>query len=174
MKPIRRILVGIGDPEARPQGAARKAAVLAEAFGAELVLFHAITVPMAAEPEVYRTGGLAALVVVAGAFLSALNSLRVAPGEAKASVQLYKNPNCSCCDGYAAYLRSHGYAVTTTPTHNLSLVRREHGVPVREDRDLVELLCACDVGDEIPLELYGAVAEILSWLYARNAELGPR
>jgi hypothetical protein len=76
------------------------------------------------------TGGLVALVVVA-ALLSALNSFRVAPGEAKASVQLYKNPNCNCCDGYAAYLRNPGYAVTTTPTHNLSLIRREHGVPGR-------------------------------------------
>jgi len=96
---------------------------------------HSARLPVAKlaalDKMVLATGGLVALVVVAGAFLSALNSLRVAPGEAKASVQLYKNPNCSCCDGYAAYLRSHGYAVTTTPTHNLSLVRREHGVPVR-------------------------------------------
>jgi flagellar biosynthesis protein len=51
-------------------------------------------------------------------------------------------------------------------------VAREHGIPVREDRDLVELLCACEVGDEIPVELYAAVAEILSWLYAHNAALG--
>ena len=58
-----------------------------------------------------------------------LNSVRVVPGEAKASVQLYKNPNCTCCEGYAGYLRSHGFTVTTTPTHNLSLIRRQHGVP---------------------------------------------
>ncbi|MBI5432122.1 MAG: EscU/YscU/HrcU family type III secretion system export apparatus switch protein [Planctomycetes bacterium] len=51
---------------------------------------------------------------------------------------------------------------------------REHGGPVRADPDLVELLCACEVGDEIPIELYGAVAEILGWLYAHNAALGSR
>ena len=84
----------------------------------------------ALDKMVLATGGLVAL-VVAGVSLSALNSLRVAPGEAKASAHLYKNPNCNCCDGYAAYLRSHGYTVTTTPTHNLSLIRRERGVPSR-------------------------------------------
>ncbi|MGE0854280.1 MAG: DUF411 domain-containing protein [Hyphomicrobiaceae bacterium] len=55
--------------------------------------------------------------------------MRVGPSEAKASAQLYKNPQCSCCEGYASYLRNHGYAVTTTATHNLSLIRRQHGVP---------------------------------------------
>ena len=48
---------------------------------------------------------------------------------------------------------------------------REHGVAVREDRDLLELLAACDVGDEIPVELYDAVARILTCLYTLNREL---
>lgn len=47
---------------------------------------------------------------------------------------------------------------------------REHGVAVREDRDLVELLSACEVGEEIPLELYDAVARLLSLLYRLNEE----
>jgi flagellar biosynthesis protein len=47
---------------------------------------------------------------------------------------------------------------------------REHGVPVREDRDLVELLAACDLLDEIPTELYAAVARILSYLHALNSD----
>ncbi len=42
---------------------------------------------------------------------------------------------------------------------------REHGIPVREDPDLVELLSACELGDEIPTELYRAVAELLAYLY---------
>ena len=50
MKAIRRILVGVKDPGARSSPAVHKAACLAEAFGAELVLFHAIAVPVAAEP----------------------------------------------------------------------------------------------------------------------------
>ena len=50
MKAIRRILVGVRDPGARSSPAAHQAACLAEAFNAELVLFHAIAVPVAAEP----------------------------------------------------------------------------------------------------------------------------
>lgn len=42
---------------------------------------------------------------------------------------LYKNPECGCCEGHAAYLREHGYAVTVKPTHDLSLLRRTYGVP---------------------------------------------
>ena len=58
MKPIRRILVGVRDLEARALPAVRKGAALAEAFGAELVLFHAMSVPVTALPSVYRAGGL--------------------------------------------------------------------------------------------------------------------
>ena len=37
--------------------AVHKAALLAEAFGAELQLFHAIAEPVAAEPFLYAQGG---------------------------------------------------------------------------------------------------------------------
>jgi flagellar biosynthesis protein len=49
---------------------------------------------------------------------------------------------------------------------------REHGVPVREDPDLVALLAACELGDEIPADLYAAVAGLLTYLYRLNGELG--
>ena len=48
----------------------------------------------------------------------------------------------------------------------------EHQIPVREDGDLVELLAACELGQEIPEELFGVVAEILAFLYRLNGELG--
>ena len=48
---------------------------------------------------------------------------------------------------------------------------REHDVPVREDADLVQLLAVCDVGDEIPADLYTAVAELLTYLYRLNGDL---
>jgi flagellar biosynthesis protein len=47
----------------------------------------------------------------------------------------------------------------------------KHDVPVREDADLLECLAACDVGVEIPAELYHAVAELLAYLYRLNGEL---
>ena len=58
MKPVRRILVGIKDPGSRSLPAVAKAARLAEAFGAELVLFHAIAVPVAAEAYLYADSGI--------------------------------------------------------------------------------------------------------------------
>jgi hypothetical protein len=42
---------------------------------------------------------------------------------------LYKNPECSCCEGYAAYLRENGFDVTVKPTHDLPLIKRQYGVP---------------------------------------------
>lgn len=48
---------------------------------------------------------------------------------------------------------------------------REHGIPVREDRDLVALLACCEPGTPIPTELYGAVAELIAWLYRTNTAL---
>lgn len=47
----------------------------------------------------------------------------------------------------------------------------EHGVPVREDTDLLELLAVCDLDEEIPPELYSAVAELLTYLWRLNEEL---
>jgi flagellar biosynthesis protein len=46
----------------------------------------------------------------------------------------------------------------------------EAGVPVRRDRDLVQLLAAVDLGDEIPTEAYAAVAEVIAFLWRLNAE----
>lgn len=43
---------------------------------------------------------------------------------------------------------------------------REHDVAIREDRDLLELLSACEVGDEIPVEVWSAVAELLVWVWS--------
>ena len=49
-------------------------------------------------------------------------------------------------------------------------VAHAHGVKVREDADLVELLAALDVDNEIPLPALAAVAEILSYVYQANGE----
>lgn len=48
---------------------------------------------------------------------------------------------------------------------------RRHGVPIREDRDLVGVLAALDVGRPIPPIAFLAVAEILACLYRHNARL---
>lgn len=42
------------------------------------------------------------------------------------------------------------------------------GVKVREDADLAQILAAIDVDSVIPVEAFGAVAEILSYVYRAN------
>jgi hypothetical protein len=42
---------------------------------------------------------------------------------------LYKNPQCSCCESYAAYLRKNGFEVDIKPTNDLADISRKAGVP---------------------------------------------
>lgn len=42
---------------------------------------------------------------------------------------LYKNPQCSCCEGYAAYLRENGFTVEVKPSNDLAQISAEAGVP---------------------------------------------
>lgn len=45
---------------------------------------------------------------------------------------------------------------------------REAGIHIQEDPNLVELLSKVPIGDEIPVELYQTVAEILAFVYQIN------
>lgn len=45
---------------------------------------------------------------------------------------------------------------------------REHGIPIESDPDLLRCLAPLEVGDEIPIEAYQAVATILAFLYRTN------
>lgn len=42
------------------------------------------------------------------------------------------------------------------------------GVKVREDADLAQLLSLVEVGDDIPVEAFLAVAEVLAYVYRAN------
>jgi flagellar biosynthesis protein len=46
-----------------------------------------------------------------------------------------------------------------------------HGIAVREDGNLAELLAALDVGSEIPAAAFEAVAEILAYLYRADGAM---
>jgi len=43
-----------------------------------------------------------------------------------------------------------------------------HGITVREDADLAEILAAVEVGQQIPVAAFAAVAEILFYIYRAN------
>ena len=49
---------------------------------------------------------------------------------------------------------------------------REQGVPLHEDIDLVEILSKLDLQEEIPPELYKAVAAILVFIHKMNQDYG--
>ena len=42
---------------------------------------------------------------------------------------------------------------------------RAHNIPVREDKNLVQILSRLDLNQEVPPEVYRAVAEILAFIY---------
>lgn len=62
--------------------------------------------------------------------IALLWSIPAQAGE-KPEATLFKTPDCGCCEGYASYLRQHGYKVTVEPSHNMPLIKRLAGVPER-------------------------------------------
>ncbi|MFW6229786.1 MAG: EscU/YscU/HrcU family type III secretion system export apparatus switch protein [Halanaerobium sp.] len=42
---------------------------------------------------------------------------------------------------------------------------RKENIPIKEDKDVVQVLAELNIGDEIPEELYTVIAEILSFFY---------
>lgn len=47
-------------------------------------------------------------------------------------------------------------------------IAKEKGIPIKQDEDLIQLLYKLEVNEEIPPELYHAVAELLAFLYKVN------
>jgi flagellar biosynthesis protein len=45
---------------------------------------------------------------------------------------------------------------------------KEHNIYIKEDSDLIEVLYALDINDEIPESLYMVIAKLLSELYEIN------
>ena len=53
-------------------------------------------------------------------------------------------------------------------------IAKEHNVPLKEDRQLVEILSKLDLYQEIPPDLYKAVAEVLAFVYKMTKKGGNR
>jgi hypothetical protein len=51
------------------------------------------------------------------------------PALAAIPATLYKNPQCICCEGYAAYLRNNGFDVEVKATNDLAQISADAGVP---------------------------------------------
>jgi len=49
---------------------------------------------------------------------------------------------------------------------NIIKIAKDNNLPIKKDEDLIELLSKLDIDKEIPAEMYKAVAEIFSFIYA--------
>lgn len=50
---------------------------------------------------------------------------------------------------------------------------KAHGIYIKQDPDLVEVLARLDIDEAIPPELYAVVAEVLAFVYRVNATKRP-
>jgi hypothetical protein len=74
-------------------------------------------------------------------------------------VTIYKDPQCSCCEGYADYLRGNGFAVSVVATHDLPLLNEKHGVPTELQGCHLSLIGGYFIGGHVPV---GIVNRLLS------------
>ena len=54
---------------------------------------------------------------------------------------------------------------TNEVAEQIIALAKEHDVPIREEPELVNLLARLKLGEEIPRELYIAVAEVIAFAY---------
>jgi flagellar biosynthesis protein len=45
---------------------------------------------------------------------------------------------------------------------------KKHDIPIKDDPDLIEVLSSLEINEEIPSEIYLAVAELLAFVYSMN------
>jgi hypothetical protein len=63
---------------------------------------------------------------------------------------MYINPQCSCCLGHANYLRQNGFKITVKETQEMSLIRRQHGVPEKLEGCHIMLIGGYVVEGHVP------------------------
>ena len=49
--------------------------------------------------------------------------------------------------------------------NNIIKIAEENNIPIKKDEDLVNMLSEIELNQEIPVELYQAVAEVFSFVY---------
>lgn len=94
-------------------------------------------------------GGAAALIGGATGVFSSHAQTAGAGG----TVTLYKNPQCECCEGYAAYLRKNGFAVKVIPSNDLTVMGEKYGIPANDAPCHISLIRDYVVGGHIPFDV---------------------
>ncbi len=52
---------------------------------------------------------------------------------------------------------------------NIIELAKKHDIPIKDDPDLIEVLSSLEINEEIPSEIYVAVAELLAFVYSANS-----
>lgn len=87
---------------------------------------------------------------------------RPAPPVLKAATLQYDKEK-----GAAPKLTSRGRGLVA---EKILAIAEEHGIPVHQDADLIEILEKTELDTEIPLEVYAIVAEIFAYIYKVNQQ----
>lgn len=82
--------------------------------------------------------------------LSASVALLARRADAAYRATLYKDPQCGCCEGYAAYLRQNGVEVTVIGSHDLPLLNEAQGVPPELQGCHVTMIDGYFIGGHVP------------------------
>ena len=98
------------------------------------------------------TGALGAAALFAG--VSGILPLNAEPVAMRGEVTLYKNPQCECCEGYAAYLGHQGFTVKVIPTNDLTVMGEKYGIPGGALQPChISLIGGYVVGGHIPIDI---------------------
>jgi hypothetical protein len=93
-------------------------------------------------------GGIGGIGLVGGAI-----RFMTRPAAARGAVTLYKDPQCSCCEGYADYLRNNGFEVSVVPTHDLELLDDKYGIAADLQPCHLSLIGNYVVGGHVPIDV---------------------
>ena len=96
-------------------------------------------------------GGASGAALIGGT--TGIQWLRAEPAADRGQVTLYKNPQCECCEGYAAYLRHNGFKVTAIPTNDLTVMGEKYGISDSLQPCHISLIGGYVVGGHIPIEV---------------------
>ena len=64
-----------------------------------------------------------------------------------------KDPQCTCCEGYADYLRKSGFEVSIVNTHDLPLMNKRYGVPEELQGCHLSTVAGYYVGGHVPVDV---------------------
>ena len=90
------------------------------------------------------------LALTIGLIIGVLPSMAWAAAE---KVTLYKDPQCTCCEIYAQYLRDNGFDVTVVPTNDLATMNEEHGIPANMQGCHLSLIDEYAIGGHVPVDI---------------------